>query len=356
MTKKIGVAVIGCGIGREHLECYHTMQDTVEIVGVCDLVTERAEAQAEKFGIPKFFTDYQALLALPELDAVSVCAPNDLHAEMSIAALAAGKHVLCEKPMTNTLANAEKLVAAVNKSKPLFMMAMNNRFSGETQLLKGMIDAGELGDIYFAKCGWTRRIGIPGLGGWFTTKARSGGGPLLDLGVHALDRTMYLMGNPKPVSVSGASYAKLGPRGRGGSSMGAKPDPEKLNAYEVEDLAAGLIKFDNGATLFLEASWASYTEKETFYTSLLGTEGGADMVGWGTVRVYKDMNGVPVDLHPYPENLSGRQGEINHFIDCIQTGQQPLTTVEQGLHILQILNAIYISAETGHEVVIGQTE
>lgn len=354
-SDKIRVGVIGVGIGREHLDCYGKRGDAVEIVGICDLNEARGKKSAADFGVKTFVTDYRDLLALRDLDAVSVCVPNHLHAEMSVAGLESGKHVLCEKPMTDTLANAEKIVAAVAQSDRHFMMAMNNRFSGETQLLKRMIDAGELGEIYFVKCGWIRRSGIPGLGGWFTTRALSGGGPLVDIGVHALDRAMYLMGSPAPVSVSGVTYAHFGPRGRGGSAYGAKPEPDAAPNFDVEDLAAALVKFDNGASLFLEASWASYIGAEQFYASLLGTEGGADLPDFGKLRVYTDRHGAPVDIIPQPERLSGRQGEINHFIQCIQENTPPLATATQGLHTLQILDAIYRSAQTGREVRITQS-
>ena len=348
----VKVAVIGCGIGIEHLECYDVLRPQVEITAVCDLIEARARKQADRFGIRKVYTDYQDLFADKNVDAVSVCVPNDLHAQLSVEALRAGKHVLCEKPMTDTLAHAREIVAAAEQSPQKFMMAMNNRFSGETQLLKTLIDEGRLGEIYFAKTGWTRRCGIPGLGGWFTTKARSGGGPLLDIGVHALDRTVYLMGNPAPVSVSGCAYAKFGPRGKGSSAYGIKPDPASAGAFDVEDLAAGLIKFDNGATLFLEASWASHTEQDNFYTTVLGTEGGADIPDFGRLKVYTDMGGAPVDIVPAVPSISGRQGEINHFVDCIVHDKTPLSTAVQGLHMLQILDALYTSAQTGQEVMI----
>jgi len=350
--KTLKVAVIGCGIGIEHLECYDELKPLVEITAICDLVEARAQKQADRFGVKTIYTDYKDVLADPNVDAVSICVPNDLHAQLSVGALKAGKHVLCEKPMTDTLAHAQEIVAAANLSPKKFMMAMNNRFSGETQLLKAMIDEGRLGEIYFAKTGWTRRNGIPGLGGWFTTKERSGGGPLLDIGVHALDRTVYLMGNPAPVSASGCTYAKFGPRGKGGSSYGAKPDPNMPIAFDVEDLAAGFVKFDNGATLFLEASWASYTERDNFYTSVLGTEGGADIPDFGKLKVYTDMGGSPVDITPHVPNISGRQGEINHFVSCIAEDKEPISTAQQGLHMLQILDALYQSAQTGREVVI----
>ena len=226
------------------------------------------------------------MLALPELDAVSVCTPNFLHAELALASMAAGKHVLCEKPMANTLENAQQIAKAAKEVSTIFMMGMNNRFRGDTTVLKALIEAGELGDIYYAKCGWVRRAGIPGLGGWFTTKSMSGGGPLIDLGVHMLDMTMYLMGNPAPVSVSGSTYAHFGPRGLGSSNYGYKPDPSTPLKYDVEDLATGLIKFDNGATLFVEASWASHIAHEKNYSILMGTEGGAQL---DPFQVFKDM-------------------------------------------------------------------
>ena len=348
-NEKIRVGVVGVGIGRVHLDGYRKLGDRVEIVGICDIIESRARAAADDFGVKRTYTDYNELFAERNLDAVSVCTPNALHAEIAVAALQAGKHVLCEKPMANTLENAQKIVAATRESDRLFMMGMNNRFRGDTQVLKSFINDGQLGDIYYAKCGWTRRNGIPGFGGWFTTKAQSGGGPLIDIGVHVLDLTTYLMGNPVPVSASGSTYAKFGPRGRGAGGYGFAPDPNKAANYDVEDLATGLVKFDNGATLFLEASWASYTPKDQFYSTLLGTEGGADLE---PLRVYKDLAGAPVDIAPQAPEIGGHAAEIKHFIECIEQGKPPISTAEQGLHILQILDAVYRSAQTGREVII----
>jgi predicted dehydrogenase len=346
---KIKVGVVGVGIGRVHLDGYKKLGDSVEIFGVCDLNEARATAVGTEFGAAHVFTDYAQMFAAAELDAVSVCTPNALHAEVALAAIRAGKHVLCEKPMADTLAHAQEIVEATRGSDRVFMMGMNNRFRGDTQVLKSLIGDGQLGDIYYAKCGWTRRNGIPGLGGWFTTKALSGGGPLIDIGVHVLDLTTYLMGNPIPVSASGSTYAKFGPRGRGAGGYGYAPDPEKAIQYDVEDLATGLVKFDNGATLFLEASWASYIARDHFYSSLHGTEGGADLE---PLRVYKDMAGAPVDIAPHAPQIGGHEAEVKHFVECIREGKTPLATAEQGLHILQILDAIYRSAESGREVVI----
>jgi predicted dehydrogenase len=349
--KTLRVAIIGAGIGRAHLSGYKKCAN-VEIAAICDLNEERAKATAEEFGAKHVYTDYVQMLKEATIDAVSVCTPNALHAEIATAALEAGKHVICEKPMADSLAGAEKIVDAARKAQAkgqIFMMGMNNRFRGDSQVLKKLIDAGELGDIYFAKCGWIRRNGIPGFGGWFTTKAMSGGGPLIDIGVHVMDLTMYLMGNPTPVSASGSTYAKFGPRGLGQSTWGAPAEGEKK--YDVEDLATGLVKFDNGATLFIEASWASHIKDDFFYSTLLGTEGGAELE---PLTVYKAIQGVPADIHPkVPSGIpGGHEGEIIHFVECIREGKQPIPTAEQGLHVLQILDAIYRSAQTGREVII----
>ena len=352
MAEKLKVGIIGNGgIGQVHLGGYKRLADSVEIFAVCDIIEERAQKAATDYAAKHVFKSYAEMLAVPGLDAVSVCTPNYMHSEIAVAAIKAGMHVLCEKPMADTLANAQAIVDAARQSDKLFMMGMNNRFRGDSQVLKKMITDGELGDIYFAKCGWTRRNGIPGFGGWFTTKAQSGGGPLIDIGVHVLDLTMYLMGNPVPVSASGSTYAKFGPRGRGAGGWGAPPDPNNKKVYDVEDLATGLVKFDNGATLFLEASWASYTPSDNFYSTLLGTEGGADLE---PLRVYKDLSDTPVDISPQAPNIGGHDAEIKHFIECIQEGKQPISTAEQGLHVLQILDAVYRSAASGTETIIAR--
>ena len=350
-SKKIRVGVVGVGIGRTHLNGYAKLGN-VQIAAICDLNEERAKQTASDFKADAVFTDYKTMLAEGEINAVSVCTPNALHAEVALASLEAGKHVLCEKPMADTLDNAQRIVEAADRGKAkgqIFMMGMNNRFRGDTQLLKAMVSGGDLGDIYFAKCGWIRRNGIPGLGGWFTTKKMSGGGPLIDIGVHVLDLTMYLMGNPVPVSASGSTYAKFGPRGRGSGTWGFAD--VKAVTYDVEDLAAGIVKFSNGATLMLEASWASYIKHDLFYSSILGTEGGADL---DPLMVYKDMAGAPVNIHPQAPNINGHEAEIKHFVECIAEGKEPIPTAEQGLHILQILDAIYRSADSGREVVIAR--
>ena len=208
----IKIGVIGAGsISEMHFDSYKNNPD-VEIYAVCDLNLERAEEKAKKYGASKVFTDYNELLALDELDAVSICTWNNSHAVISIAALRAGKHVLVEKPLCKTVEEAEEIQKAVHESNgKTLQVGFVRRFATNIQVLKKFIDAGDLGEIYYAKASCLRVLGNPG--GWFADKERSGGGPLIDLGVHVIDLCWYLMGKPKVVSVSGNTYQKLGNRG-----------------------------------------------------------------------------------------------------------------------------------------------
>jgi predicted dehydrogenase len=224
------------------------------------------------------------------------------------------------------------------------MTAFNNRFRGDTQVLKRFIESGELGEIYYAKTGWIRRRGIPGFGGWFTTKAMSGGGPLIDLGVHMLDLCLWLMGNPKAVTVTGSTYAKFGPKSRG---TGQFRSVDNTGGCDVEDLSAAFIRLDTGATVILEASWASNIEREKSYTTLMGTKGGSDL---DPLRIYQEKQGVCVDITPACPNVAGHVMEIKHFVDCLVNGTELISTGEHGLEITRILHAIYKSAKENKEI------
>jgi predicted dehydrogenase len=335
----IRVGIVGTGIGRLHANGYKKCKD-VEIRAFCDIDRERAERCAREYGARDVYTDYREMMNDSEIDAVSVCTPNALHAPVAIAAFEAGKHVICEKPIATNAEEGKAMVEAAKKAGKIFMMGFNNRFRGDTQLLKKCIEAGELGEIYYAKTGWIRRRGIPGLGGWFTTKSLSGGGPLIDLGVHVLDLTLWLMGNPKPTYVLGSSYAMFGPQ----------MAKEQGGTYDVEDLACGLVKLENGATIFVEASWQSHVERERVYTQLVGTKGGAE---FDPLRIYTDVNGNHADIQLQHPNLSGHEMEIVHFVECIRENKTPIATGEHGVHIQLILDAIYKSTETGKGVEIA---
>lgn len=348
--EKVGIGVIGVGIGRLHLEGY-AMCPEAEVVAVCDANEERAKATAEEFGVKNVFTDYEKMLAMDGIDAVSVCTPNFLHAPMATAAFEAGKHVICEKPLAMNPKDGEAMLAASKKAGKLFMTAFNNRFRGDTQILKKMIENGELGEIYYGKTGWLRRKGIPGMGGWFTQKSKSGGGPLIDIGVHMLDLAMWLMGNPKAVTVTGSTYAEFGPKGEGQSSYGLTADSK--GTFDVEDLASAFIRMDNGSTLVLEASWASQIKEDVLYTTLMGTKGGADvspLAGAKGLAVYKDMCGTSVDITPSFPEQAGHHMEIKHWVDCLVNGTKLISTGEHGLEVVRILDGIYRSAAEKREI------
>lgn len=351
MPKKAGkqarvrVGIVGVGIGSAHASGYSKLSN-VEIAALCDLDTARAQRLADQYGVRKIYSDYHVMLSEEKLDAVSVCTPNSLHAPVAIAALNAGCHVLCEKPLSINAAEGKKIVDAARKAKTKFMIGMNNRFRGDTQLLKKVIEHGDLGAIYYARCGWIRRNGIPGMGSWFTQKAMAGGGPLIDIGVHAMDLTLYLMGNPKPTSVFGATYAKFGPRGKGASGWGI---PVKGGTFDVEDLAAAQVRFADGATLTLEASWAQHTAGDKLYSEVYGEKGGATLEPF---RIYTEQYGRPADITPQAPQINGHEAEIDHFIECIVEDKTPLATAEQALDVMKILDAIYESSRTGQSVAI----
>jgi predicted dehydrogenase len=313
----------------------------VEIVAMCDVSAAAIKkAQARGIETKHIFKDYREMMRMPDLDAVVIGLPNYLHAPVSIAALKAGKHVLCEKPIAESVASGKKIVDAAKRSrKAFFMMGYNNRFRGDSQWLKKCVEAGELGRIYYAKCGWVRRVGIPGGLSWFTKKKEAGGGPMIDLGVHVMDLTMWLMGFPKPVSAFGASYAELGPRG-----VGYWGKPSFGKQYEVEDLAHGLVKFANGASMVVETSWAQHTEKERVYVELYGTEGGACLE---PLTLFSSKNGGHSDAKIQPPDVKQQEEELKHFIGCIREGKQPMCTAEQGLVTMKIIDGIYKSAKTG---------
>ena len=339
MEEKTTVGVIGLGLGQAHLAGY-LKNEKVEVVGLADLDAGLVERTASEHDVPKAVTDYRDLLAL-EPDLVSVCLPNFLHAPVTIDVLDAGAHVLCEKPMALNAAQARDMVAAARRNGRYLMIALNNRFRTETQILKKLVEQDVLGDIYYAKTGWLRRSGIPGPGTWFTRKSQTGGGPLIDLGVHMIDLTRWLMGNPRPVSVAGATYARLSDSVEG--------------VFDVEDLAAAFIRLEGDITLVAETSWASHVPSEGSYVKLMGTRGGAEITG-NDLTVYTDLHGEQVDITPAyaPREWSDCiAAEIAHFVDCVRTGRPPVSTGEQGVEIMQILDGIYESAAENRMVRIA---
>ena len=352
MTNKLKIGIIGAGgISHAHMNGYTQLKD-VEIYAVCDLNTERAKAFAEKYNVKHIFEDYNEMLKLKELDAVSVCTWNNTHAEISIAALNASKHVLCEKPMAMNTNQAKEMEIAAKKANKLLMVGFVRRFGSDTKTIKDFIDHGHMGDIYYGKASYLRRCGNPG--GWFSNINRSGGGALIDLGVHVIDLIRYLMGKPKAVTVSGSTFKNLGPR-----SEIKGIDRYKASDYsdfsDVEDMAVAMIKFDNGAVLSVETSFSTNIKEDTSGIELFGTKSGAKMDP--KLELFSEMNGYLVDIAPIISQDKDWFGSIfknetAHFVDCIVNGTECISPAEDGVELMKILDAVYLSSKTNREVVI----
>lgn len=348
---KIGIGVVGAGsISNMHVSNY-AANPHVELRAICDVNRERAEQMAAQYQARVVYTDYKELLANPEIDAVSICTWNDTHAEIAIAALEAGKHVLSEKPLCQTVEQALQIEAAVRKSGKIFQMGFVRRFDNNAQLAKKFVDHGELGEIYYAKASCLRRLGNPG--GWFADKQRSGGGPLIDIGVHIIDLSWYLMGRPKIKSVSGAVHYKLGNRANVQGLDFYKAADYDASRNNVEDLATALIRFENGATLVVDASFTLHAKGDEVCLKLFGDKGGLE-VDPALIMVSEKYDTI-VNLQPqlnsaHLDVMTAFRNEIDHFVDCIRTGSTPLSTIEDGVEVMKMLCAIYESGATGRDV------
>lgn len=354
----IRVGVIGCGAGLFHLQGY-SEDPRVKIVALAGLDSDRCAKLARDFEIPRVYTEYQELLADHDIDAVSVVVPNNLHLPVAKAAFEAGKHVLVEKPLAGTSADGAEMVTEAHKHDRLLGIAFQRRWRHDVQIVKEQIEAGEMGDIYYAKAYWMRRAGIPGWGSWFTSKASAGGGPLIDLGVHVLDMALYMLGNPGIASVSAATYGHIGSQGKG-NWPGTAPRTGGSNTFEVEDLATAFLRFDNGGTLLLEAAWAAYTEMtDEFGVQIYGSNGGAkihskDYADVGTLQLFSDVADTANDSRPRLIHRSGHAYITRNFVDAILNGTPLSPNGEEGLDRVRTIEAIYRSAELGREITLDE--
>ena len=356
MTKIIKAGVVGCGgiANGKHLPAIKR-NGKIELVAFCDLIKERAEKAKEEYGTPdaRVYTDYTELVK-EDVDVVYVLTPNNAHAPVSIAAMKAGKHVMCEKPMAKTYAEAKEMVETAKETGKILTIGYQNRYRADSQYLKSVCEADELGDIYYAKAHAIRRRAVP-TWGVFLDEEKQGGGPLIDIGTHALDLTLWMMNNYEPASVTGSTYRKLADQTQTGNAWGDW-DPEK---FTVEDSAFGFIKMKNGATIVLEASWAlNSLEVDEAKTSLCGTKAGADMkdglrinrvhhgrqcvekpdLGAGGVAFYDGTEEKPADI------------EAEVFYNAVTKGTPLTVEPEQALVVTQLLEAIYESAKTGKTI------
>lgn len=364
---KLKIGVVGCGgiANQKHFPALKENADLNEIVAFCDIVEERAVKAAEEFGAEgaKVYTDYKELLANPDVEVVHVCTPNVSHSEITVAAFEAGKHVYCEKPMSHNSEEAEKMVEAWKKSGKKFTVGYQNRFREEVQNLHDSCVNGDLGEIYYGKAHAVRRRGVP-TWGVFPNKALQGGGPLIDIGTHALDITLWCMGNYEVDSVTGSVFYKLG--GMKEATIGNLFGPWDPETFEVEDSAMGYIKMKNGAAIALEASWAlNILESREASTTLCGTLAGAEIhsgmshskneliYNRGRNNQLMQETISPVGGVAYFGGGGGAEGVIDNrqWLEAIVNDTEPLVKPEEALMVTKILEAIYRSAQEDKEII-----
>ncbi len=341
--------VIGAGFAARvvHLPGYKANE--APVAAICDLLEERAHALAEQYGIPRVYGDWREMLEKEKPDVVSVCLANVLHREVTVAALEAGAHVLCEKPLATSVAEAHEMFDAARKADRLLMAAQHFRFSAEARAIKRVIDSGALGEIYHAEATALRRLGIP-MWGAFHQKSASAGGALFDIGVHMLDLTLWLMGNPRPLRVSAVTQQRFGRRPEIATILRNAWDPE---AFDVEDFAIAFVRLENGSDLILRTSWAAHIgEVQQFNALILGTEGG---VTTHPPALFHLRNGVLASekFENLPER-HGNEGEVRNFLAAVRGEREPEVKEEETLNVQRILNAAYRSAEEGREVEVEE--
>jgi predicted dehydrogenase len=362
--KKIKVGIVGCGgiANQKHFPALKANAELCEITAFCDIIGERAEKAAQEFGIPnaKVYTDYKELMANEEVELVHVLTPNVSHCSVTVAALEAKKHVLCEKPMAATTEDAGKMLDVWKKSGTQFTIGYQNRFRSDVQSLKKSCEKGDLGDIYFGKAHAVRRRAVP-TWGVFPDKALQGGGPLIDIGTHALDITLWVMNNYGVESVTGSVFCKM--RDYPDGNLFGPWDPK---TFEVEDSAFGYIKMKNGAAIYLEAAWAlNVLESKEASTTLCGTLGGAE-IRHGMSYPNDELvfnhakNGIlmeekisakgAIDFFQGNPQLAEGIAECTHWLNAILNNTAPLVKPEEAFMVTKILDSIYKSAQTGEAV------
>ena len=328
------VGVIGLGVGQGHAKGFDAI-DGVRVTAIADSNQERLETFRGGDDL-KRYARYEALCDDPDLDVVSVCLPNFLHEPAAVRAFGAGKHVMCEKPMAHNLESGMRIAEAARRSGKSFMMNLHQRFTPGATHIRSLVDSGEFGDVYYSFSSYLRQPGgIPsGVGGWFYKKAQSGGGALLDNGVHLLDQQWYLMGCPRPVEAMGQTYSQFGPK-------------LVADGFDVDDFATGVVRFENGATLVFDNAWAALVREATHFVRVLGTKMG------GTAQpfcVVKREGGGCTDVTPSHVQT---ETPFQHFARSIVQGQTPIVTPDQALTMLRILDALYRSAVAGTSVAIS---
>lgn len=358
MDRIVKIGIIGCGgiANGKHMPSLKKIKN-VQMVAFCDIIEERAVKAAEEYGVEgaKVYTDYKELLKDRDIEVVHVCTPNRSHAFISIDAMEAGKHVMCEKPMAKTYKEAKEMLDASERTGTKLTIGYQSRWRADSLYLKKMCEDGELGEIYYGKAIALRRRAVP-TWGVFLNEYEQGGGPLIDIGTHALDLTLWMMDNYKPKMVVGTTFEKLKNQKDCGNAWGDW-DPKK---FTVEDAAFGFIVMENGATIMLESSWAlNIRNPKEAITMICGTEGGADMFDGLNINFIKngrqcilkpDLTAGGVAFYDGDGDEDPSVLEARAWLDAVVNDHEPRTKASQALVVTQILEAIYESAKTGKPV------
>lgn len=345
------VAIIGCGTiaNNAHIPAY-LKNEKAEIKYFCDIIPERATAAVEKYGCGIAITDYKEILTDPEIEAVSVCTPNNVHPTIAIDCLRAGKNVLCEKPAAKTYKEALEMQKAQHETGKVLNIGVVNRFNNSVNVIKNFIDSGELGDIHHVYISFRNHRSIPGLGGDFTNKDVAGGGVLIDWGVHFLDIVMYCCGDPTPLTVTGETFCKLGKDMPGYvyKDMWAGP-PKYDGVYNVDDSVTGMIR-TSGPVITLNGAWAQNIGVNEMYIDFMGDKGGIRLQYGSDFNVYTSKNGALVEYKPEFKSTNHFENEINAFINCIETGEKLASHIDTVVITAKIMQAIYDSADAHQEI------
>ncbi len=342
MPGKVKAAVVGAGFIGRKTHVAGLINAGADVLAVCDTDSGRCEEAAKEYGI-KSFTDFKKMLReLPEVEAVAVAVPNKFHKPVAMAALSAGKHVICDKPMAMNSREAGEMVKKAGEKGLILALHLQHRYAFRSRWLKKEIEKGRLGEVYHAKASILRVNAIPK--GWFHVSKFAGGGSLMDLGPHLLDATWAIMGKPRPISVSGYSYSKLGVKGMGFGSWGV--GYESGHDMDTEDLAGGLIKCEGGKTIEIESSWAVHLDEPTLQCTFFGDKAGAKL--FPHAKIYSQGKKLKVKEQPAGKDIT----PFADFVKCIRKGGRPEAAGEDGLVIMKIIDAVYKSAKTGREVKI----
>ncbi len=352
---KIKVAVIGCGniANAAHIPAYMKNED-VEIKYFCDLILERAEKCVEKYGCGTAVVDYHDFLNDPEIDAVSVCTHNDFHSIITIDFLKAGKNVMCEKPAARILSEALEMQKVAKETGKILNIGVCNRFNTYVMKVKELIDQGELGNVHHVYASFRRHRSIPGIGGDFTTKSKSGGGVLIDWGVHFLDLVMYCCGDPKPLTASGEAFCKLGKdiKNYTYTNMWASDTREADGTYDVDDSVTGIVR-TSGPVITFNGAWAQNVGVDEMYIDFMGDKAGIRLQYCSHFKIWSVKNGMLTETQVSTRETDMYENEINDFVRCIKTGDKNQQNIDFAVETSKIMQAIYDSSENHCEIKIS---